>query len=214
MLKLIVSLLFPKRCPFCHQIIAHSQTECDKCRRTTENAFLQRTIDGNTVCYAPFYYKGTVRKAIHNFKFHGMPDNADSFAAAIVRVLQAKGVKPDIVTFVPLHKTKKAERGYDQSEVLAKKIAEKMNLPYRRLLKKTKINQVQHTLSPEQRRLNVIGVYEAVRPDQIKGQHILLVDDICTTGSTLKECALMLRQAGALSVSCASVSIPEFTEAH
>ena len=113
----------------------------------------------------------------------------------------------DLVTYVPVSKKRKQERGYDQSYLLARETCRHWSVAPETLLQKTKDNVAQSSLSSrEERQKNVVGAYVAVNEDKIKGQRILLIDDILTTGATLREAARVLREAGAERVICATLA--------
>ena len=119
----------------------------------------------------------------------------------------------DGVAWVPMTKAKKRKRGYDQSELLAREAAKTLGLPCLPLLEKRKETETQHQLPRRQRLSNVKNSYEA-RPEA-RGKALLLVDDIVTTGATLRECAKALYEAGAARVTglcaadCAAVRTEE-----
>ena len=112
-----------------------------------------------------------------------------------------------MVTYVPVSKKRKQERGYDQSYLLARETCRHWSVAPETLLQKTKDNVAQSSLSSrEERQKNVVGAYVAVNEDKIKGQRILLIDDILTTGATPREAARVLREAGAAKVICATLA--------
>ena len=111
----------------------------------------------------------------------------------------------DYITCVPMHKEQKLNRGYNQSELLAKECADLMRTKYIHSLEKYKKNQVQHTLSGAERRKNVKGVYRPINKEMLKGKRVLLIDDIITTGSTLAECTKILSKCGCSDICCAAV---------
>ena len=111
-----------------------------------------------------------------------------------------KNEKIDYITSVPLYSSRKRDRGYNQAEILSKSIGKKVNITYKNLLKKDKINLQQHMLSYDKREENVKNVYSAKRKDIINGSKILICDDVITTGSTLKECCRILYENGASKV--------------
>ena len=107
----------------------------------------------------------------------------------------------DLVTWAPLHPKRKRNRGYDQAELLARRVGELTGLPVESTLEKTRVTAVQsQTREDEARRANVQGAYR-LRPNlNLEGKRIVLVDDVATSGATLAECASALRQAGAGSI--------------
>src|SRR5699024_3264493 len=100
-----------------------------------------------------------------------------------------------VITWIPVSLQRKKQRGYDQSELLARRMGKVWKRPASPLLLKKKDNKTQHELSKKERLLNVKGVYEA--QGEITGKRILLVDDILTTGSTMQEAASVLWKNGA-----------------
>ena len=134
------------------------------------------------------------------------------FSKEISKVVDAHFKDIDIITAVPLHKLRKKERGFNQSEILASKIGKLIGVPYVGLLVKFKKNKVQHSLPRLEREENVKNVYKAINENKIKGKNILLCDDIVTTGSTLRECAKILFEAGANKVYCATTAKAEFVD--
>lgn len=99
------------------------------------------------------------------------------------------------------------ERGYDQAEVLACALAETMGLEAVRTLEKKKNNRVQSRLKSEAaRRANVAGVYKPYGPSRYIGKHILVVDDVITTGATMSQCGQVLLLAGAGRLSCTAIA--------
>lgn len=117
-----------------------------------------------------------------------------------------KDKKFDYITSVPLHANRKRKRGYNQAEVLSKRLGREVNITYKDLIKKDKINLQQHKLSYDKREENVKGVYSTKHKDIINGSKILICDDVITTGSTLKECCKVLYENGGYEVFCITVA--------
>ena len=115
----------------------------------------------------------------------------------------------DFITFVPISSVRKTKRKFDQSEVLSENISKIINVPLIRTLEKTVDNAEQHNLERSDRVKNILNVYKVVNKENIKGKNILLIDDVCTTGSTLKECAKMLFENGAKTVRCAAITMED-----
>ncbi len=110
-----------------------------------------------------------------------------------------KNAKNDfsLVVPVPLHRLRERERGYNQSALLAKNVAQALNLPYKNLLERTVATRSQTALTRQQRRENVRGAFR-LKSAPARGARILLVDDIFTTGATITEAASLLVKEGAL----------------
>ena len=143
-----------------------------------------------------FYEKGSPYASIlHDIKYHGTPRMGQWLAGRAVKEMQAshffEGI--DVVTAVPLHRSKLAKRGYNQSEYLGKGIAMALDVPYVELLKAVRPHSTQTHKGALERWQNIQGNYALKRKaDLMAGKHILLVDDVITTGSTLTVCAAQL----------------------
>lgn len=112
-----------------------------------------------------------------------------------------------MISWVPLSKLRQHKRGYNQAKLLAEGIAKSVDLPLAPCLVKTRNNPAQSkTKSAAERSRNVVGVYRLKDKVDVKGKNILLIDDVVTTGSTLSECARILRKAGANKVYCATIA--------
>ena len=111
----------------------------------------------------------------------------------------------DIITAVPMYYKNMRERGYNQSELLAKECAEIFNIPYAELVEKHKKNKAQHTLKGKERESNVQGVYRVIDSQAVADKNILIIDDIITTGNTLGECCKVLKKAGCKNICCAAL---------
>ena len=191
----LAALLFPERCPLCDEICVGGGV-CGACREEAVHSPSLRSLgDGDLLCLAPYGDEGKLRDAILRFKFEGRRDYEPFFAEQIAREIRAQGleVQGAVLTPVPMSRRKKRERGYNQSQLLAREVGRLLGIPCAELLEKAGENQVQHFLTAEERKRNVKGVY-AMKKGIDRAEFILL-DDIVTTGSTLLECAGTLRQA-------------------
>ncbi len=150
-----------------------------------------------------FKYYGKIRNAILDYKFSEKTYIYQTFINFLKNnekmCVQIK--KYDIIMSVPISKKRKIQRGYNQSSIIAKKIAKFLNITYyENILVKKIDNKPQSTLNGIDRKENVKGVYDINKRQfktNIKDKRILLVDDIFTTGSTVNECSKILRQADA-----------------
>ena len=220
---------FPDRCALCNKVIPHGSKVCRICRKTApvirgyrcsccghpENECSCRKsachYDGIT---APFLYKDVVRKGIHNWKFRGFTANTDFFAEMISSAVKESfdSTQFDMITFVPQTKTEEAEKEYNQSEILARALSEKMNIPAENVLIKLFETPRQHDVPSLMKSGNVFGVFDCIQTEKIKDRTILLTDDIRTSGNTINECAKMLKLYGAKNVCCAVIAISEDKE--
>lgn len=209
----LLSLFFPRRCPFCGKIIHHDGFVCNDCLLLLPLADKAIHIPhafggapGFLHCAAPFYYEGIVRKGIINFKFFAKTNLTavfSGFAADTVKS-QYAGIKFDFVTCVPLTFSERKKRGFNQSEIFGKALAARLSLPFKNVLSKPSEIKPQRTLSYYERWKNVSGAFKSRKiPD---GAAILLVDDVVTTGATLSECAAALKSSGAGKVYCAAIA--------
>ena len=209
LLSALLDLLFPPKCCFCRKILDEPGV-CPDCEallpRTGEEAGQQ--LEKQLHCASPLWYEDPVREALLRFKFRGARWEAEILGALLADCAdRAYGDGFDAVTWAPVSRKRRRERGYDQSQLLAESACRLWGRQPERLLKKVVHNPAQSGISDEAaRRANVLGVYDAVNADKIRGRRILLVDDICTTGSTLRECARVLRGAGAADVMAVTVA--------
>jgi ComF family protein len=153
-----------------------------------------------------------LREAIHLLKYEQRPE----LAPLLGRYLVAAFIRPDwdelrarvnAVVPVPLHAERRRERGYNQAELLAAELCRRMELPLRpELLTRVRFTQSQVGLSAEARHANVEDAFAAAPGCQ--DMHILLIDDVYTTGATLRACAEAASAAGAASVSALTLALP------
>ena len=149
-------------------------------------------------------YEGAARTAILALKFRGQRRVAERLATLMTVPFWCDIQRADIVLPMPLHASRQRERGYNQAEVLARAFANLQGLRMRGdLLERTRATEAQTRLSREERRRNVAGAFALTShaaAEAVKGRHILLIDDVTTTGSTLAAAAEPLRAAGATSI--------------
>jgi len=201
-LAFLTNLLFPARCLFCRALLPKDQV-CNRCKDSLPKVKtgVLFPLEGS-ICAAPFFYEGAVRTLVHRFKFHGKHALCSPMSEYLANAAQTLPAA-DLVAWVPVSGRRLRTRGYDQSFLLAKETAAKLWLPTVAALQKVRDVPTQNRLTDRQsRRQNVTGAYEA-KSSLVEGRRILLVDDVFTSGATLEECVLALRQAGAASVVCA-----------
>ena len=203
----ILDLFFPPRCAICARVGVHGV--CAACAQTlprAEKPLREEPPFGR--CAAPLRYEGAVREALLRFKFRGARSAAEGFGQLLAQcAAEELGGEFDVVTWVPVSAARRKRRGYDQSYLLARAAARVWGIEPAELLRKTRDNPPQSSLSgAAERRGNVAGVYAAADLARIENARILLVDDIVTTGATLGECVRVLKDARSQSVVCACVA--------
>ena len=210
-LSLALDLLYPPKCMYCGKILdSKAQMVCPRCSDSLEILCNVKYLP-QTVCLSPFHYSGSVKHAIQRYKFENLPMFSAGFAEPMAKtILGCPQYSFDIVSWVPLGKKRFKSRGYDQARLLAEKVAGLIHVCCAPTLNKNADNSSQTSTNSEHaRRENVRGVYD-IRDDKIiSGKSILLIDDVCTTGSTLSECVKVLLDSGALQVICLTIAQTE-----
>ncbi|MBD5085276.1 MAG: ComF family protein [Clostridiales bacterium] len=204
-LRFLLDLLYPPKCPFCGRVLERGEEGwCASCQEDLPwvGPGEIRTVDFCDACLSPLWYRDGVREGMHRYKFGGGRGHAQLFGLLMAQCLQDRWEDPvDLITWVPLHPKRRRERGYDQAELLARRVGELAGLSVENTLEKVRATAVQSGISEEEaRRANVEDAYRVLPGLDLTGKRIVLVDDVVTTGATLSECAAALRQAGAASV--------------
>ena len=200
----IVSLLskwfFPPKCVFCRKVLPKDGI-CDKCRSTLPYRHPMKSkdtimfVDG---AYSCFHYEGNVRNAIIRYKFAGLDKYAIDFSEFLQKCVDENlSGEYDIISWVPLSKKRMKKRGYDQAKRLAEELCIRLGEKEVRTLVKCRDSAPQsRQTSSSSRKANVLGAYEITSTD-VSGKRIIILDDVLTTGSTVSECARVLKTAGA-----------------
>jgi ComF family protein len=159
-------------------------------------------VDGTV---SPFLYEGVCRDLVLALKYQGrtslVPFLADRMAEEVVRQMGLPATEADRILPVPLHPTRLRERTFNQAELLARALADRMGIPCEEnLLIRCRPTQPQAELTREERSRNVRGAFDLRSGSGLRGSRLLLVDDVLTTGATAEACAALLKKAGARSV--------------
>ena len=198
----ILNLIYPPTCGICGKL--NSNFLCNKCQKQLESQAkfkIEKNQDTHYYFQEHLYifeYPGMIRKVILNYKFK---DKSYLYKTIVKFLLKNQNFFQilefyDIIIPVPISKERKKERGYNQSELIAKEIARNALIEYNnQCLFKTKNIIEQSKLNKEERQKNIQGVYELRNRTMLQGKKILLIDDIYTTGSTVNECSRTLIQA-------------------
>lgn len=219
-LNKISEIIFPVKCPVCDDIVVpRGRLICPEC---VEKVSLVKepccTKCGKEIIddrdeYCPdcrqrlhyfdwgtaaINYDSVGRKMIYDFKYHNKRDNADFLAHEIMKRcgMQIRLMQGDVFVPVPLYWWKKRVRGFNQSEILARRLGELTGIPVcGDMLVRTKNTRPQKNLGHAQRNRNLMGAFRTGKiPEGIK--KVILVDDIYTTGNTIDACSRVLKTAG------------------
>lgn len=227
----LLNAVYPRRCPICDGLLSREEpylcrncvekihpilgARCKKCGKPvgSEEEFCRdcsRTRHSFDRGFAPYGYHGELEASLMRFKYHERQEYAGFYVHAAFFYVgkQIQRRNPEVLVPVPLHPARQRQRGYNQAEVFAEKLAEEMELPMNaRLIRRVKKTKRQKELSPAERRKNLEGAFALAKPGQMKYCRILLVDDIYTTGSTVDAIASLLKVNGAEQVDfvCAAI---------
>lgn len=185
-----------KTCPRCGVGIDGAETYCGHC--SFDKVYFDKA-------YSAFHYDGIITKAIVQMKFNNLGSFATVLASHLVDLAQKHDLHFDVVTFAPMSEKSKRARRYNQAELLARAFCEKLQIaePIQAIIK-TKETAPQEKLNRTERKQNLVGAYK-INAD-VLGKTVLVIDDVKTTGSTLNECAKVLKRAGAVTVICLTVA--------
>lgn len=206
--EFVKELLFPRKCIFCGKVLSPDETDlCHDCRTSGPEYEGVKRVPGISRVTAVWFYEGNVRESLLRFKFQHRPDYAEPFGRMLAMKILREKPEYDLITWVPVSEKRRRERGFDQSELLARAAAQELGAAVKPTLKKLRDNPAQSGIDDaEQRKANVLGVYAVMDEAAVRDKRVLLMDDILTTGATAGECAKMLRAAGAKEVSLAVVA--------
>ena len=205
----LLDLIFPPKCPFCGKLLEKGALLCPDCQRdlpwlTGERAM--RAVELTEGCWSVLKYEGAVREGIRGYKFRGHRARGKAFGELMAQAAADHRLEFDLITWPSLSRRRLRERGYDQAGILAEEMGRKLDKPAVRTLEKEERPAQSGLEGPQERKINVLGAYSAPEPEAFRGKRVLLVDDVVTTGSTLSECAGVLRAAGAGAVVCLTLA--------
>ncbi len=202
----LLDVFYPPHCVICGDRLACHAPLCVECATLLCNGY-RKMLSRKVLCNARYAYEDDVRRGILRMKFTpGQEWAAWAFGKLLAISIASWYHSSDInfVAYVPISKNGYYKRGFDQCAVLATAVSEHTGLPVRHVLHKRDVEK-QSRLPAPQRVINVKGAYSVTT--NVDGARILLIDDICTTGSTLGECVGLLYDSGAAEVRCAVLAL-------
>jgi len=219
----MLNLLFPKICYSCHNpLLKGEKTVCIACIHSLpiasfhknesnflKNKFYGRFLVKNATSLLYFQKRGITQELLHNLKYRGKEEISYFFGKWLgAELAECEDYsKIDLVIPVPLHKQKLKKRGYNQVEGFGKEIALALDVAYRDdiLIKISKSGS--QVFKTRMLRFETEEVFSIQKLEDIKNKHILLVDDIITTGATLEKCALQLLKGENVNISIATIAV-------
>lgn len=220
--------MYPKRCPICQEI--SPKGICEKCRKQIikikepKCIHCGKPLDDETKEFCldcerrkSHYEQGRslwlhvppVSDAVYRMKYHNKRNYAEIFGSELAKEFEQQLISWEIQILlpIPLHRSRRRKRGYNQAELLAAQLSEKLGIPMRKdVLFRIKKTRPLKQMDGEERRKNLQGAF-AVSRDWKPCQNVLLIDDIYTTGSTMERAAAILKKAGVENVYFLTLSI-------
>lgn len=211
----LLDTLLPPACGYCgrpgHMLCPDCRTSvtwvrepvCERCGRPVNSRLCPDCASdppATQLIRAAVYYRDPVRRLIHRFKYEGLFALGRPLGRLMIEAWPRWQHPLDLVLPIPLHRQRQSERGYNQSEFLVRELCRHLGWSSDGVaLSRIRKTRPQMGLTAAERRANVHGAFVA-DPARVGGKRVLLVDDVCTTGSTLTAAAIALREAGARSV--------------
>jgi competence protein ComFC len=231
-LHAVASLFYPATCVLCAANVGRSEYLCADCQRraprivapfcakcsepfpgaitqTFSCANCEHRVLHFDCAVAAYRSRGLVRKLVHEFKYAKQRHLRYPVAAWLRETLRdprLHGRHFDLIVPVPLHPARERERGFNQALLLAELLAATITVPLRPALERTRYTTTQTAYDRAERMENLRGAFRLRKNQDVRDLRVLLIDDVLTTGSTLSECARVLRAAGAVSVHAATAA--------
>jgi competence protein ComFC len=228
----LTSLFYPATCVVCSENVERSEYLCADCQRRAPRIVApfcakcsepfpgaitqtfscanceQREIHFDCAV-AAYRSRGLVRKLVHDFKYGRQRHLRHPLTAWLRETLhdpRLRGRRFDLIVPVPLHPARERERGFNQATLLAELLAAHVGIPMRPVLERIRYTTTQTAYDRAERMENLAGAFRLRKNRDVRELRVLLIDDVLTTGSTLSECAGVLKTAGAISVHAATAA--------
>jgi ComF family protein len=220
-LMAVIDIIIPPACLVCNKALSDErktlciecesqisfvrENYCYKCGSELEDGYCTTCRD-TEFCFefsrSSMMYKAPLTDLIHKLKYQGYRAPASFLAEKLVETLQENPEYEEYpyIVAVPLHRVRQRERGFNQSDLIAKDLAKLTGKTWIRPIKRCRNTLSQTTLHKTQRLVNLTGAFRVHKADQIKGKNLIVIDDVFTTGSTLNEISSSLYKAGAAKV--------------
>lgn len=165
-----------------------------------------RRVRSNQNILSFAYYGGPIKRIILSLKYKNNFFAGKLLGNYLCKLINENNIVADCIFYVPISKETLKIRGFNQCEIMAKVISEQFEIPIYHSLIKVKNTKEQKTLSKDERKKNLIGVFDVNKPKEVYGKSIILLDDVTTTGATLIECEKILKKYGASTIKLLTVA--------
>jgi len=232
LLEAAVSLLYPPVCTLCGGKTRAGEYLCQRCEAKAmrivapfcqqcsepfegaiSTVFTCANCAHRTIYFdaavAAYRGRGIVRQIIHDFKYGRQIHLRHLVARWLCAAFddeRLRGREFDMIVPVPLHPARQRERGFNQANLLAELLTAQISIPSKPVLKRVRYTTTQTALDRAERMENLHNAFRLRRNANVRGLRVLLIDDVLTTGSTLSECARILKRSGAISVHAATAA--------
>lgn len=193
---------FPNICPSCEEQIGYDEAFCDECLNELIPYEGNFSVENGDWFTAYCIYDDTVKRILNRYKKNSCGNTYYAFAFGIMQALRRNKLSDDfdIIASIPMEKSDLKARGYNQTELIARELHFLMDKPYVNALKKIRRTEPQKSLGEEDRRQNMVNAFKINDKISLADKRVLVIDDLCTTGSTLSEAARALKEGGARTV--------------
>ena len=217
MWKDFLSLIYPKTCIGCHSVLVSNENHiCTSCfvelPKTNFNHEITQAIgleEYNFMIGLYQFNNEVIQQLIHALKYKGNSSVGEMFGIELGKAIlkNEKYITIDLIVPVPIHKKKKRKRGYNQSYFIAKGVAEVIKAPIEEILTKNEKGKSQTDKKKYERWLNVKDSFSLKESCFLAETHVLIIDDVVTTGSTIEACVKAIRKYGDVKISIAGLAI-------
>lgn len=205
----LIDLIFPRTCVVCGELLSPQENDiCINCLSTLpkiekihldeiEKSFWGKVEIERATSFMYYHKNSPYNNLIHRLKYKNRPDTGERLAFLAAKEIAESGFFDDIDAIVPLplSKRKMRQRGYNQCDYIAKGLSRATGIPViKNAVKRLKSNETQTHKSRDERWQNVEGIFALSDATLLEGKHILLIDDILTTGATLASCAKSIQE--------------------
>ena len=214
-LNSLADIIFPPRCLSCNKRNASSEVICNECADELVNlqehicTFCQRETSNMNICedckreypfdevICAYMFNPPIQRLIHNFKYNEFKRIGAYLGSKLADILSRCTfiADTDYIIPVPLHRTKQRYRGFNQSDIIAEALSDRLNIPwFKDVIQRKKFTQTQTQLKKSEREKNVAQAFKIKKNADFQNKSVVLVDDVLTTGSTMKSIALLLKE--------------------